>query len=290
MESVLAQCFDTSLAVPYDEQVDRLTEFMLTQEQADCPVIHRFGPGIYIREVTLPAGIMAVGHYQRHEHFNVVLKGKVAIIDGEGNQQIIEAPTCFVGPPGRKVGLVLEETIWQNIYATDETDVEKLEELLLDKSEAWHDHLAGRKLIANQADIDDYYALLEEFGISHEQALAESEREDNVIPLPLGGYKIKTGASPIAGKGLFATADIEAGELIAPARIGDNRTIAGRYTNHSATPNARPERLGSEVWLVAVAGIKGCKGGHDGEEITINYRDALAIAFQINEEKLLCQQ
>ena len=34
-----------------------LEKEMLEMPQADCPVAHHFGPGIYIREVTLPAGI-----------------------------------------------------------------------------------------------------------------------------------------------------------------------------------------------------------------------------------------
>ena len=57
-----------------------LEKEMLGMPQADCPVAHHFGPGIYIREVTLPAGIFAVGHTQRYEHLNIMLTGKVAII------------------------------------------------------------------------------------------------------------------------------------------------------------------------------------------------------------------
>ena len=41
---------------PFTEQdVLRLESAFLKEEQVDCPVTHHFGPGVYIREVLLPA-------------------------------------------------------------------------------------------------------------------------------------------------------------------------------------------------------------------------------------------
>jgi len=89
---------------------------------------------------------------------------------------------------------------------------------------------------------------------------------------------VKIGDSPIEGKGLFATATIEQGEVIAPAGIKGKRTIAGRFTNHSANPNAfLVLHENGDVDLVAKYYISGCKAGFDGEEITIDYRQALAL-------------
>jgi len=48
--------------------------------------------------------------------------------------------------------------------------------------------------------------------------------------------------------------------------------------------------VGNEVWLVAVRPISGCKGGQDGEEITIDYRESLRLALQLNEEQGLCPE
>ena len=39
---------------------DQVEAAFLEQPQADCPVTHRFGPGIYIREVLLPRGAYVV--------------------------------------------------------------------------------------------------------------------------------------------------------------------------------------------------------------------------------------
>lgn len=275
------------------EKVNSLQAYMLEQPQVKCEVFHRFAPGIYVREVSVPAGTLAVGHWQKTEHLNIMLKGRVTVLNDDGTTSELVAPMIFVGQPGRKVGYIHEDMVWQNVYATTETDVERLEEMYLDKDAVWDEHMArvSQKLLPPVAEREDYQRVLEEFGVTEEFARAESEREDNMIDLPYGSYKIKVGNSSLEGKGLVATADIQPGELIAPARIGNMRTIAGRYTNHSPTPNARPVRNGqSGIDLVALREISGCHGGHDGEEITIDYRESLRLAIAINQEAQPCQE
>jgi len=69
------------------------------------------------------------------------------------------------------------------------------------------------------------------------------------------------------------------GDLIAPARIAGMRTPAGRYTNHSNTPNSAMILTAcGDINLIALRDIEGCKGGDNGEEITIDYRQALALS------------
>jgi SET domain-containing protein len=80
---------------------------------------------------------------------------------------------------------------------------------------------------------------------------------------------------------LIATATIETGEVIMPARIDGKRTPAGRYTNHAKDPTAiMIERLNGNIDLVALRDIRGCSGGDDGEEITIDYRQALELQIK----------
>ena len=270
------------------QQIIDLQPMMMQLPQVDCPVVHRFGPGVYIREVSAPAGTFAVGHRQTQDHLNVLLQGRVAVLSDDGSVHELAAPLVFVGKPGRKVGYVMEDMVWQNIYATTETDVEKLEAMFLDKHESWAEHLVSTAPAPRLADRAAYADMLAEIGVSEETVRAESERTDTMTVLPHGGYKIKVGASAIHGKGLMATANIAAGEEIVPARIGDYRTIAGRYANHAAEPNARPEIRGNEVLLVATRDICGCRGGRDGEEITIDYRESFKIAVMLNRG-VLCQ-
>jgi hypothetical protein len=45
-----------SIGMAFEEKVERIESIGMNYPQAPCPVIHRFGPGVYIREVKIPAG------------------------------------------------------------------------------------------------------------------------------------------------------------------------------------------------------------------------------------------
>ena len=122
--------------------VEALEDYMLSLPQemkAEVPVNHYFGPGVYIREITLPAGAMAVGHEQRFDHLNILLTGAVAMYDVSG-VKVFRAPMIFTGKPGRKLGMAIEDCTWLNVFATDETDVQKLEEMIAKKSDTFKAH------------------------------------------------------------------------------------------------------------------------------------------------------
>lgn len=256
--------------------VDHAEEVLLSHEQADCSVVHHFGPGVYIREVHLKAGLMAIGHYQKFEHVNVMLQGRVLMHNDDGSTTELVAPLMFVGKPGRKAGLILEDVVWQNIYATTETDIEKLEAHFILKTPEFCSKEASRMASltgSHEGDRLDYAAALHEFGSTDETARTQSQNTADQIEMPRGSWKVKTGQSPIDGVGLFATSRIEAGEFIAPARIGGVRTPAGRYTNHSSKPNAEIVLSAcGDANLYATRPIRGCAGGQDGEEVTVDYR------------------
>lgn len=258
------------------EQAERV---LLSHQQAECAVYHRFGPGTYFRELHMPRGIIAIGHAQRFEHVNVLLAGRVLMLQDDGSTKELAAPMWFIGKPGRKIGFVLEDVVWQNVYATEERDIEKLEAMFLDKSGTWCDVqqslLAFEDLVARQ----DFDAMLHEYGISATTVRMQSVDTSDQVPMPLGSWNIKTGPSRIEGKGIFLTAPANAGELIGPARINGKRTPLGRYTNHSPAPNAKMVlHINGNIDLVALRPILGCHGGEDGEEVTIDYRQALSLS------------
>jgi hypothetical protein len=269
-----------------EEKVQALESVFLQQEQADCPVVHRFAPGIYIREVSIPADVFSIGHYQKTTHLNIMLKGRVLLVNHDGSKTELVAPQTFVSGPGRKIGYIIEDMVWQNVYATDETDVEKLEAMFLDKSATWQEHQKHQNLLLSfdhSEDVADYYMAIEQYGFDHATVRQQTENQADQIDFPHGGYKVMLSSSKIEGKGLFATGNISAGETIAPARIDGKRTPAGRYTNHAKNPNAMMVLLDNgDINLVAKRNILGCKGGNLGEEITIDYRQALSLAIRRN--------
>lgn len=230
----------------------------------------------------MKAGTLAIGHAQRFEHVNILLQGAVRMSNDDGSTFDLAAPLMFIGKPGRKVGQVLEDVVWINVYATSARDVDAIEREFLDKSQAWvaadTDH-AQQAAIDHAGDRADYLRLLAQTGFTHDVARAQSVSEADQMAMPGSGSNVRVMASPIEGLGIFLSAPIEPFHVIAPARVGGKRTPAGRYTNHAARPNAAMVlRLDGDIDLVAISRIEGCKGGQPGDEVTIDYRQALALS------------
>jgi hypothetical protein len=278
---MLAEAKSHSIVDP--AKIEQVESHFLDLPQVECPVVHHFGPGIYIREVTLPAGALAIGHAQRFQHLNIMLTGAVATVGDDGQTKVLRAPMIFVGKPGRKLGYVLETCIWQNVYATDERDIDKLEAMFLDKSATWQAHAEAAKQLETyhrREDREDFELVVRLAGFTPASVRAQSENPHDQIPMPSGfAPKFTVRDSTIEGKGVFLSAPVDQDEVIAPARIDGMRTPAGRYTNHAKNPNAKfAKNESGDIWLVATRRIAGCAGGSQGEEVTVDYRQALALS------------
>jgi hypothetical protein len=124
--------------------VEKIETDLLPMEQVECPLTHRFAPGVYFREIFMPAGTIVLGHEHKTEHFNVILTGR-ALVAMDGEIQEVVAPAVIKSLAGvRKALLIIEDMRWCTIHPTDETDLDKLEELLIIKSPAWLAHHESR--------------------------------------------------------------------------------------------------------------------------------------------------
>ena len=117
-------------------KVDTLLREMSVMPQVDCPVQHFFGPSIYIREITIPAGTVIVGKYHKEDHLCSMVEGRMIVMGEDGVQREVAAPAVFMAKKGRKTAYAIETVRFQNIYSTNETDVEKLEHMLVEDSPA----------------------------------------------------------------------------------------------------------------------------------------------------------
>ncbi len=96
-------------------------------QSQECPVIHRFTNGCYIREILMPAGTRIIGKIHATEHFNILLTGKVTVVTAEGTEHIV-APYTFVSKAGvQKVVIIHEDCVWQTVHVTDKTDLDEIE-------------------------------------------------------------------------------------------------------------------------------------------------------------------
>lgn len=120
------------------DKIDTLEKRMLEQPQVEIVPVHRFAEGLYAREITIPKGTLLTGKIHRTEHLNIISQGEISVMTEEGVKRI-KAPCTLVSRPGTKrVGYAHENTVWTTIHATTETDVEKIEQLLIANS---HDEL-----------------------------------------------------------------------------------------------------------------------------------------------------
>ena len=98
------------------------------------PLYHKFGGGVYTREMHTPAGYTIVGKIHKKESMVYVVKGKLIVSD-ENQTRVIEAPAQFTcGGKLKRVAYVLEDLIWIDIHATDAINVEDAENEIFAKN------------------------------------------------------------------------------------------------------------------------------------------------------------
>ena len=81
-------------------------------DRPDCPLVHNFADGIYIREIFIPAGLMLTGKIHKHRHPNFLMSGKVSMITEDGGAQVMEGPQSMVSPAGCKRALFTHTPTW----------------------------------------------------------------------------------------------------------------------------------------------------------------------------------
>ncbi len=261
--------------------VARAERRLLALPQVDCPLRHVFSEGVCVREVTMPAGALVIGHAHRFADLNIMLTGRLTLLREDGTLQELRAPQTFVGTPGRKIAYIHETVIWQNVWPVIGQDIESIEEHWLDKSPEWvadREQRLALERLAREPDREDFARFLARYELPAEDVRRISETTADLVAFQISNLKFQIGESAIEGKGLIATSPIAAGEVIAPARIGGKRTPAGRYANHAQEPNAEMRRTpAGDMELVARRDIRGCAGGQPGEEITVNYEQVLSV-------------
>lgn len=101
--------------------------------RAEFPVENHFVPGLYRRTTTLPAGTAMVSMEHKTEHFFVILSGEVRVSSGNEGSVTYIGPCMGVTKPGtRRILHAVTETIWATFHVTEETDVAKIAEQILE--------------------------------------------------------------------------------------------------------------------------------------------------------------
>ena len=98
-----------------------------------CPLTHTFADGVYIRQITMPKGMVIVSKLHKTTHPYFVLKGDVSVLTEEGVVRI-KGPYSGITQAGTKRVLYIhEDTVWTTVHVTKETDLEKIEDAVIAK-------------------------------------------------------------------------------------------------------------------------------------------------------------
>jgi hypothetical protein len=119
-----------------DEQIDKLEATMIANfDEVDCPLTHIFTPGLYTRQIFMPAGTLIVSKIHKTEHPFIVSQGAVSVWIDDGEEIFIEAPYIGITKPGtRRVLYIHEDCTWTTIHANPDNENEiEVEERIIDK-------------------------------------------------------------------------------------------------------------------------------------------------------------
>jgi hypothetical protein len=114
------------------ETIDQFEAALMEYPDVDCPVTHRFTPGLYIREIFIPAGTLVTSAEHKKEHPFVITQGEIEVISENEGAVIYTAPFHGITKPGtRRMLRAITDVVWITFHVTNETDLEKIAEELI---------------------------------------------------------------------------------------------------------------------------------------------------------------
>jgi len=98
-QSMVIPRWDQLPDLTWTEKIAYVTHQMLKLAQTGCPLSHKFEPGLYIREIRVPAGTLLVGREHKRGHLSQLIEGSVVWITPT-HRTLVEAPFFLHSGPG----------------------------------------------------------------------------------------------------------------------------------------------------------------------------------------------
>lgn len=134
-------------AQPTREQIEHLEALILQRPQVDTPIRHYFAPGLYAREMFIPAGTVLTGAVHKTEHLALFV-GDITVWTEQGMQRLTGHHTFVSKPGAKRVGYAHADTYCTGFFPTDKTDVAEIERDLVEDA---HLLASNRPCLASQA-------------------------------------------------------------------------------------------------------------------------------------------
>jgi hypothetical protein len=110
-----------------DDFLNQCDVEILKMPPRECPVTHRFTPGLYIREIFMPKNTILTSllHLTTHPFF--IMQGEFSVWHRGIEVQRIKAPYTGITEAGtRRLLYIHEDTIWTTCHVTDLTDPDEI--------------------------------------------------------------------------------------------------------------------------------------------------------------------
>lgn len=97
-----------------------------------CPLKHTFVDGLYVREISIPAGSVLTGKIHRHAHPNFLVSGSVEMFTEQEGLRVIHGPLFMISLPGTKRVLrAITDLVWITVHRVESTNPEDAEKEII---------------------------------------------------------------------------------------------------------------------------------------------------------------
>ena len=114
-----------------NNSISELHKVMEGTFEIDLGVVHNFSDGLYAKQMFIPKGYTVGQHEHKFSHLSILAKGKV-IVKTDDFEKEYTAPSCLEIKQGINHAIeALEDSVWFCIHATDETNIDKIDKVLI---------------------------------------------------------------------------------------------------------------------------------------------------------------
>lgn len=118
---------------PTLQDIQKLQGVCSTLPQVELGNEHYFAPGMYARELFMPAGVLVVGQIHKFKHISIMAYGDVTVYTEQDGGKRYRGYNVVISEAGAKRVLYPHaDTMWTTVHATDLTNVADIEAQLIE--------------------------------------------------------------------------------------------------------------------------------------------------------------
>ena len=115
------------------DKIDALKAAVKNVPQVVMPTRHFLVEGMYARQILIPAHTAFVGRKHKKPHYFMCLAGGAMVTADDGSIHNVRAGMVLMSALGtQRIGVTYADTVFVGIFRTDETDLAKIEDDLVE--------------------------------------------------------------------------------------------------------------------------------------------------------------